>query len=309
MSEIWTRLNKSLGVMAELTPFLLFRFGVYALVGTGLFVYWSLVCLLAGLLGKVSETIGWLVFLAALAVNYGIFNFLGAWLFYMVKAGYVAVLTEVMARGSIPGGASQVQFAKDAVQKRFGEVAGLGVIDHLVKGCIHSFHATLEGIASWIPIPGLESAVSLVNKVIGKAGNLVDEAVLSRVFFKPDDDVWRSCRDGVVLYAQNWKPILQMAAVLVVIDWVMTTLTFLMMTVVVGIPIFVIFPQVLQFLAFVAPFLAAYVVRLGFLEPLGVTAVILTFHDLTRKAEISPEVEANLERLSAPFRELKAKMS
>jgi hypothetical protein len=282
---------------------------VYALVGTGLFVYWSLVCVFAALLGKLSEALGWLVFMVAIGVNYGIFHFLGAWLFYMVKAGYVAVLTEVMARGSIPGGASQVQFAREAVQKRFGEVAGLGVVDHLVKGCIRSFHATLEGIASWIPIPGLDSAVSLINRVIGKAGNLVDEAVLSRIFLRPEEDVWKSCRDGVVLYAENWKPILQMAAALVAIDWLMTGLTFMMMAVVVGIPIFAIFPEMLRFLAIVAPFLAAYVVRLGFLEPLGVTSVILTFHELTRKSEISPEIEANLERLSAPFRELKAKMT
>lgn len=309
MNEIWSRLNKSLGLMGDLTPFLLFRFGVYALVGAGLFVYWSVVCLIAAMVGKISDTIGGLIFLVAIGVNYGIFRFLSAWLFYMVKAGYVAVLTEVMTRGSIPGGASQIEFAKAAVQKRFGEVAGLGVVDHLVKGCVHSFHSTLEGIAGWIPIPGLSSAVALVNRVIGKAANLVDEAVLSRVFLRQDEDVWKSCRDGVVLYAQNWKPVLQIAAALVVIDWCMTALTFLMMSVVVGIPIFAIFPASLRFLGVVAPFLAAYVVRLGFLEPLGVTSVILTFHELTRKAEISPEVEANLERLSAPFRELKAKIS
>jgi len=308
MSDVIKRLNRAAGMLGELTPILLARVGAYTVVGLITCVYWLVVAGLCLVLGKFVPAIGWIVFVIALAGNYGLLRLGRDYLLYMVRAGFIAVLTEIIVRGRITGSENQLTFARDAVKTRFVETSALAGLDHLVHGVIQAYNATIEGIASWIPIPGLDKLVALINVVISHAASMVDEAILALSFARKDEDIWKVAQDGLILYAQNYQPILMISAACVLIDWTCMGLTFLMALVVIGIPMKVIAPASVTFLGLLFPVIITYVVRVGVVQPFLVTAVILTFLDCTKDSKIDEKTAPMLSQVSPAFKEIVSKI-
>lgn len=308
MEEVFERLQSAVEVMVELRQFLLYRLAVYAAMGAIVVAYWIAVLLLYWLLSKMMEALAVVFLLAAIAGNWGLFYIARSFLLYTVQAGYVAVLTRSLTQG-IPPDTNQKDLARQMVSERFRDVAMLAAVDQLVKGAVASFSRTIEDMASWVPIPGMHQLLVVVNAVIGRAVNTIDEAILSLVFMRKDQPTWQTVREGLVLYAGAWQPVLKISAGLVVLDFLCTPLLFVMLLMVVGMPTMVLFTHMALFrgLAIVIPFVITYLVRQVLLEPLAVTAVVIAFQRAIKNQTPDPALEEKLVAASPHFAQILAK--
>ena len=305
MDEVFERLQSAVEVMFELRQFLLYRLAVYAGMAAVVVGYWIVVFVIHLLLSKIFESLGTIFILLAVVGNYGLFYVARSMLLYTVQAGYVAVLTQALSGGLAPG-ADQKAIAKQMVSERFSDVAMLAVADQLIRGTVSAFSRNVEDMAGWVPIPGMHQLLALVNAVVGRAVNTINEAVLSLVFMRRDQPTWQTVREGVVLYAGAWKPVLKLSAGLVVLDFLCTPLVFVMLLMVIGMPTVVLFThvQLLRGLALVIPFVLTYLIRQVLFEPLAVTAVVIAFHRAIKGQTVDPSLEEKLALVAPQFQQI-----
>src|SRR5690554_7454193 len=78
------------------------------------------------------------------------------YLLYMVKAGHIAVLVELLEGHSLPQGRSQIQHATASVKERFGRASALFAVDQLIKGVLKALTGLVRGVFRLLPIPGAQ---------------------------------------------------------------------------------------------------------------------------------------------------------
>lgn len=227
-------ITRALGLMARTLPFVIFRAVVYfgiavALVivtGAGAGIGWGV-----GAFGdeefRASSTVwgGTIGFGATV----GVLFFLRDYVLYIVKAGHIAVMVEIMDGGTVPGGRSQIDHARAVVTERFGEASTLFALGQLIKGVIGAVTGLIEGILSILPIPGLDRLMGVVRAYLRLAVGLVDEVMLAHSIRMRSTNPWASSQDALVLYAQNARPMLVNAAWLTLIVWGLSAVVFVLM--------------------------------------------------------------------------------
>ena len=85
--------------------------------------------------------------------------FLREYLLYMVKAGHIAVLVELMEGKELPQGRGQIDHAQKIVRERFAESSVLFGVDQLIKAVLKAFNRVFFTITAFIPIPGVAGAL------------------------------------------------------------------------------------------------------------------------------------------------------
>eukprot|EP01035_Chromulina_nebulosa_P055295 gene55295-75786_t len=132
-------IGRTLGLMGQTLPFLAFRMIVYfgiavafvLVTGVGVGVGWGI-----GAFGGEDFRAGSMFWggLIGFGVTAGAIFFLREYILYIVKAGHIAVLVELLEGGTIPQGQGQIAYASEIVRQRFAETNVLFGIDLLVKG-------------------------------------------------------------------------------------------------------------------------------------------------------------------------------
>src|SRR5690606_12382343 len=117
--------------------------------------------------------------IAGFGLTAGAIYFLREYILYVVKAGHIAVLVELMDGKDIPDGRSQIDYASGVVKERFAETSVLFGVDQLVKGVLAAITGIVQGIASILPIPGVQQLVGVVRAFLRIAVGLVDEVILA----------------------------------------------------------------------------------------------------------------------------------
>lgn len=79
-----------------------------------------------------------------------------------MKAGHIAVLIRLLDGEEIPSGKSQIAHASAMVKQRFGEASVLFAMDQLIKGVLRAVTAIIRGIATFLPIPGLQQMTGVL---------------------------------------------------------------------------------------------------------------------------------------------------
>src|SRR6056297_1746756 len=157
--------GQALGMMRRTAPFVIFRmlvyFGIavaYVLVtGTGAGIGWGV-----GAFGdtdfQATSTFfgGAIGFGATAAVLY----FLREYILYMVKVGHIAVMVEYLEGRDLPDGRNQIQHGQAVVKDRFGQANVLFGLDQIIKGVLRAVTGLVEGLASLLPIPGLDAVMN-----------------------------------------------------------------------------------------------------------------------------------------------------
>jgi hypothetical protein len=293
----------ALKILVMTTPYLLLLLGVYLLVGIGIGVCLAILVLLS----KVFGGAGGLIFLIGLGVIGGLLLLVRNYVIYMIKAGHIAVVTELIRKGKLPDGVNQVEYGRKAASSIFTTVSVLFVVDRLIKGILRALNRTVVRIAEILPIPGLDAAAKIINSIIRFAVTYVDESILSYIFSRPEQEVFESSRKGVILYAQNWKPILKTAVGLALID----LLAFVALVAVLLLPFA---PLALaaksggwKFFWFAMAITLAYCLKLALVRPFSMIAMIITYNKAVEGQVPNPQWEAHLESVSAKFRQLKEK--
>jgi hypothetical protein len=303
-------LGTAIGLITKTMPYALARFGILISVSIATIIWYVVTFGGFGLLAtKLHPWAGYAWLFAGLGI-YGFFwRTLVRYFLYLLKAGHIAVLTELILKGEIGNGQEGMfEYGKNVVKTRFGQVNAMFALDMLVHGVVRAFNRTLDWIARLLPIPGLQGVASVVNAVVYSATTFIDETIFSYALARGDSDNFRSSRDGLIYYAQNCKEVLKTAVWIVVLDKVATAAVWVVML----LPAFVItaiLPASIAgaggFLVFVVSALFAWNLRAAFLEPLFLTMVMVKFHVSVRGQAIDLVWDDRLSRASNKFVELK----
>ena len=224
-------LKTILGLMARTMPFLIYRLLIYigitlvyvAITGGGAGIGY-----IAGKVGGDPATGAGYGGMIGFGVASVALYFAREYLLYMVKAGHIAVLVELLDGKTLPKGRGQIEHATVEVKKRFVESSLLFGVDQLIKGILKTFNRIFFSIATFLPIPGLQGIAKLVNAVINMSLTYLDEVILAHIVRTQSDNPWQSSQEAIVLYAQNYKTILKNAIFLTFIIWGLTLLVFLL---------------------------------------------------------------------------------
>ena len=303
------KFSKAIGLMGQTMPYLLFRLGIYmlmtliyiAVTGGGAGIGY-----IAGKIGgdpAAGTTYGGLI-------GFGIVSaaiyFFREYLLYQVKAGHIAVLVEKLDGKELPEGKGQVEYGKDMVVKHFKESSVLFAVDQLIKGILKAFNRVFFGVASLIPIPGLDQAAKFIGSVVRMSMTYLDEVILAYHMRTRGDNAWSSAKDATILYAQNYKSFFKNAFFLTIFMWLLTILVFIVVLAPIG-ALVALFPALAGFWTFAFAFVLVWGIKAAVLDPIAMTCLMQVFFKVTEGQEPNPEWDAKLEKVSGKFKELKQK--
>lgn len=304
-------LGVSMRLMRKTLPFILFRMAVYfgiaaayvIVTGTGAGIGWGV-----GAFGdddfRGSATLwgGGLGF----ALTAGVLYFLREYILYMVKAGHIAVMVELLEGRELPDGKGQISYAQKMVKERFGQSSVLFGIDQLVKGVVRAITGLIHGIASFLPIPGLDKLMSVVRAFLRVAVGLIDEVILAQIFRTRSENPWGTARDSVVLYGQNAKPMLINAAWITLISYALAFVVFLVMLAPAAAVVYMM-PGPVSAGSFVFAILFAWAAKVALIEPFAIACLLQAFFKVTENQTPKPEWTAKLDGVSKKFGKLTEK--
>jgi hypothetical protein len=303
----------ALGLVMRTLPYALVRFAILLAFSVATIAWFLLTFGIGGFLGNRIHPwigVGWMI--AGLGVYGWAWQMVVRYALYLIQAGHIAVLTELITTGNIAhGGEGMFAYGKRVVTDRFGQVNLLFALDLLIRGVVRAFNRTLDWIARLLPIPGLQSIVGIVNAVIRAATTYIDETIFSYNLARGDENPWRSSKDALIYYSQNAQEILKTAAWVVVLDKVLTVLVWVVMMA----PAFMLvavlpssgFGGFVTVAAFIIAALFASNVRQAFLKPIFLVMVMAKFHVVVRNQAINMEWDARLSSVSSKFQEIKDK--
>lgn len=305
--------SRALGLMSRTMPFIVLRIAVYfgiaaayvIVTGTGAGIGWGV-----GALGDDSFRTGSIFWGGAIGfgVTAGVIYLAREYILYIVKAGHIAVLVELLDGRELPNGQSQVQYATDVVKNRFGEASVLFGIDQLVKGVLRVVTGLVQGIASFLPIPGVQQTTGLLRAFLNIAVGFVDEVILAYAIRTGASNPWQSARTALVLYGQNYKPMLKNAAWLTVIVYGLSFLVFLLMLAPAAALVWFI-PGAWSAGGFVFALIFAWAVKAALIEPFAITCMMDVYFRTIEGQQPNPEWDARLSSVSKQFNEIKNKAS
>jgi hypothetical protein len=305
-------LMKAIGLVAQTAPFVVLRLLVYlgitlayiAVTGTGAAVGFGF-----GNISSDPDT----PFAGAFWGGLGGFGIVSAVLYlareyilYLVKAAHIAVLVELLEGKSVPGGQNQIQYGTQFVKTHFVESSVLFGVDQIIKAVLKVITGTLTGVAAFLPIPALQTAINIFNSILRMSLTFVDEVILAYMIRQRTTNPWETAKDGLVLYAQNYGNLLKNAAWLTVFLWGLTILIFIFLLGPVA-ALLAFMPSVIGGWSFVFAFIFAWALKAAVLEPIAITALMQAYFKVIEGQKPDAEWDARLTNLSKRFRDLAGK--
>ena len=293
--------GEAFNLIVKTLPFIWIRLGSYLLLGLALGVYFAVLGGVAWLLGQLWAPLGVLVFLIAAAGAFGVVRWVSRYYFYLLKAAHTAVMTEYIVTGTGPE-QGQVAYGKEQVASRFRDTSFMFGVDLLVDGVVKAFTRTFARIAGLLPIPGIDGLTRLLQRIALQSTTFIDEAVLSRAYARREANVWAVAHEGVVLYAQAWKPVLANAVALALLGMV----EFVLLLVLLGLPavaVGAVLPG-LRLALGIAVLIGAWMIKLAVADAFALAATLIAYHRATAELEPDPAWVSKLEGVSDKFREL-----
>lgn len=304
--------RRALGLMVQTLPFVLLRMAVYfgaalayvLVTGTGAGIGWGI-----GALGDDGFRATATFFGGA--TGFGIVLIVMYWLreyiLYMVKAGHIAVMVELIDNRPMPQGRSQIGHAQAMVRERFGEASVLFVIDQLIKGVLRAITGLIRGVFTLLPIPGVRQLILILRAFLRVAVGFIDEVILAYGMRTRSTDPFASARAALVLYAQNYRPMLKNAAWITVFVYGLMAILFFIMLAPAAL-ISNLYPGGMSAMGVVIAFILAWSVKQAVLEPLAVACLLQAYFRTIEGQVPNPEWDAKLEGMSGKFQKLKARM-
>jgi hypothetical protein len=298
----------ALSLMARTAPFIVFRvivyFGITAAIilmtGTGAGFGYGIGAFGTDEFQGSSTVWGGIIGFGA---TVGVIFFFRDYLLYLVKAGHIAVMVELLQGGQVPGGRGQIEYAWDVVRTRFGEASALFALDRLVHGVVGAITGIIEGLLSFFPIPGLQNIIGILRAYLRLAVGLMDEMVIAHGIRTQAENPWKNAQEALVLYAQNAKPMMIAAAWLTAISWVLSFVVFLVMLAPAAGVVYLM-PGDVAAGGFVFAFVFAWAVKAALIEPFCIACLMQTFFKVTDGQMPNPEWEAKLANVSDKFRHM-----
>lgn len=303
--------GRALKLMVRTMPFVLFRLAVYFGVALGYI-----------LITGMGAGVGWGIggfgdegFRAASTFWGGVIGFgtvavvmylLREYLLYIVKAGHIAVLVELLDDRPIPDGRGQIDYAKTVVQERFAQASVLFGVDQLIKGVLRAITGLARGVFTLLPIPGARGALRILEGFLRIAVGFIDEVILAYCIRTRSTNAWASSREALVLYGQNYKPMLKNAAWLTLFVYGLSFLVFLLMLAPAALFAYLV-PGGWSATSMLIAVLFAWSTKVALIEPFAVTCMMQAYFRTIEGQVPDPEWEAKLDGMSNKFQKLKTR--
>ncbi|NTV98664.1 MAG: hypothetical protein HGA70_05840 [Chlorobiaceae bacterium] len=300
------QLGRAIGIVAKTKVYLLYRAMVYGSVAVVVALFLGVLVLIGSIFGAGASFV--IFFLALFAGGFG-FRLLREYVLYLLKAGHIALITEIADAGNLPSGVSQTGWAKERVMKYYREVSVLALVDQLVKGVLISLNRTLFSIMNAIPVPGLDGLAAILQRIVNFSLTYIDESVIAYTFHTGNENVFAAAKSGIIVYCQSWKALLKNAVALTLLSYVFVVITTLLFMIPLGV-VSVLLPSSLDFLKFALFMLALFLgisTKWVLFDPIACTSTILTFLEEARTSAPDPSWESKIEAVSDKYRTLKAK--
>ena len=269
--------------------------GVAVLIGAVLLVIMLLLGWLFGEWGMIIMLIAWFFLMK------GAWRLLMQYAGYLVKAGHIAVIAEACFTGQVP--ADQVAYGKARVTERFVTSSVYFAVDKLVSAAIKQIQNKIGKLGDKLDfIPGMEAATGAAQFFVSIALGYIDECCLGWTFYKKEQGAFKSAADGVVIYAQNWKPLLKGAGA--------TMLKVILLTVVLALAIFIPVGIIFKILklsglaAFLLACLIAWVVKFAVMDSYIMIQMMAVYMGVAPQTTLSFDLYGNLCKISSSFKEL-----
>jgi len=226
------------------------------------------------------------------------------YILYMVKAGHIAVMVELIDNRPLPEGRGQIGHAQAIVRERFGEASVLFAIDQLIKGVLRAITGLIRGVFTLLPVPGMKQLITILRAFLRVAVGFIDEVILAYGMRTRATDPWASARTGLVLYAQNYKPMLKNAAWITLFVYGLAAILFFVMLAPAAL-ISNLYPGGMSAMGVVVALILAWSVKQALLEPLAVACLLQAYFRTIEGQVANPEWEDKLEGLSDKFAKIK----
>lgn len=299
-------------------PFFISRIMIYGIFALAALVFLGIMIgvglLLVRMFGEASFAFILLMIFSFGAV-YGGLKFLERYVLYIVKVGHISVIVELMTSGEIPEGKGQIAYGKEKVTENFGTANVAFVLDKMVYAAVRQIQRWIMRIGNFFGfLPGSKNIIGIINAIMSVGLNYIAEAIVSYIFARkkqhPEENVWKSATDGVVLYGQSWKGVLKTAAVSVLFIYIF------------NIAIFLIFALTLMFmtsilsantpglgfilgaLALVGAYVLTTVLKRALLDPLVTIAMIRSYQKSILDLEPAIDMQQKLLDVSPRFKKL-----
>lgn len=304
-------IGKSINLIVRTMPFILLRCAVYF----GITLAYILMTGVGAGVGYGIGGFGDESFQTSAAIWGGIagFGIVGAVLFfareyllYTVKAGHIAVLVRLIDGEELPQGRSQIAYASQIVKQNFAQTNVLFAMDMLIKGVINAITGLVQGIGSFLPIPGLQQLMGVVKAFLRIAVGLIDEVMLAYIIRTNSDNPWLASRSALVLYGQNAQGMLKNAAWLTLFTYGLSILVFLVMLAPAAALVYLI-PGAWSAGGMVFALLFAWAIKVAVIEPFAIACLLQAYFKAIEGQTPNPEWEARLDKVSNKFGELKGK--
>lgn len=298
------RFGAAFRIMLKTAPIMLLRLGLYLGFWVVSIVYLAAVAGIGYVLAQVWPPSAAIVAVVAIIALIPLYRLANRYVFYLVKAAQLAVVVHILEAGDLPPGVSQFAYGKDRVAERFGEVSVMFVVDALIAGVIRSFSNLVTSMLSWIPggVGGLIGGVA--TRIVHYAGNYVDEAILARAFWRKDESVWQSAKEGVVLYGMVWKPLLVNAIALMALSYIPFVLVVVLLAAPAGLLLGAL-SQGLGALSIVVVLVLALLVKVALGDSFAMIAMVAAYYHATRGLAPDPAMEARIASMSDKFGEIR----
>lgn len=303
----------ALGLMARTAPFIVFRMLVYAGIAVAYVVLTAVGAGLGWLIGAAGSaefraTATGIGGFAGFGLTAAVLYMLREYILYVVKAGHIAVLVELMEGRPIPMGRAQIDHASAMVRGRFAEANTLFALDLIIKGVLAVTVGLIQGLANLLPIPGLDTLMGIIRGILRVSVGLMDEVILGHIFRTKPADSWEGGRQGLVLYAQNGTAMLRNAAFLTFIIYGLTFVIFLVMLAPAAAVAYAM-PGGWSAGGIVFAVLFAWAVKAALIEPFAVACMMQAFFKVSTGQAPDPAWDARLASASGKFQELRSKAS
>ncbi len=300
------QLGEAMGIVMRTNAYLFYRAMVYGVLVAGVAVFLGFLALIGSVFGGGAAAV--LFFLALFAGGFG-FKLLREYVLYLLQAGHIALITEIVENGSLPAGISQTAWAKEKVMSYFREVSVLALVDQLIKGVLTSLNRTLFNVMQAVPIPALEGLASIVQRIVTFSLTYIDESVIAYTFRTKNANVFDAAKSGILIYCQSWKPLLKNAVALTLLSYVFVVVTTIVFMVPFGAVALFLPPSwaFAKFALFVLALFLGISAKWILFDPVACTSTLLTFLKEAESTVPDPAWESRIEAVSDQFRTLKAK--
>lgn len=227
------------------------------------------------------------------------------YILYLVKAAHIAVLVELLDGKDVPGGQGQIAYGAAFVKAHFAQSSVLFGVDQLIKGVLSAFFRTINFFTAFLPVPSLQQLIRVAEAIVRMSLTYVDEIILAYLIRTRTTNPWETAKDGLILYAQNYKHFLKNAAWLSLFLWALTILIFVLVVGPFAALAAILHGGLAWTIAFA--FIFAWAAKAALLEPIAIASLVQVYFKTIEGQTPNPEWEARLSQATGKFRELGAK--